>query len=59
MNKMKPELLIAHLARESSKVITTCLFFDSMLMKREMCQFRVIIGSQAAHLSFVARIRRP
>ena len=56
---MKPELLIAHLARESSKVITTCLFFDSMLMKREMCQFRVIIGSQAAHLSFVARIRRP
>ena len=56
---MKPELLIAYLAREGSKVISTYLFFNSMLMKREMCPFRVIIGSQAAYLSFIARMRRP
>ena len=59
MNKTKPELLMAHLAREGSKVIATYLFFNSMLMKREMCPFRVIIGSQAAYLSFIARMRRP
>lgn len=56
---MKPELLVANLARESSQVIPTYIFFDSILLRRKMCQFSVIIGSQAEHLSFAARTRRP